>query len=130
MDIFPNEDDMEAQIRTNAIRPVLLNLYGLEEGFSLTIPGKNCKDSTTEIFPYEERELIDCLENGELPWFLSDILEHCPTTVYHQVCAACSVSDWIIRFYPVLSGLNCGLVVLRFEDILIRIAQPVSSGRY
>ena len=85
MEIHPTKDEMEAQIRANAIRPVLLNLYDIEEGFSLTIPGKNCKDSTTETFSYEERELLDCLENGELPWFLADILEHCPAAVYHEV---------------------------------------------
>ena len=77
--------DFEEEIAQGRVRPLVLNLYELGMGYSVTVPGLNCLDSSTELFPYDDAELLECVQNERLPWFIADLLQHCPANVYYEV---------------------------------------------
>lgn len=81
----PTVGELQDLCEQGCLKALILNLYPYDQGYSLTLPGKNCVDCVTETFPYSQTDLLDCVEQSQVPWFLADLLETCPITVYHQV---------------------------------------------
>ncbi|KAH9374124.1 hypothetical protein HPB48_005393 [Haemaphysalis longicornis] len=58
---------------------LVLNLYAGNEGYSLMLKTKNGTETETIRLPYEESELLQYIDNEELPPILVDLLERSQT---------------------------------------------------
>ncbi|XP_032812464.1 transcription factor SPT20 homolog isoform X4 [Petromyzon marinus] len=80
----------------NQERPscLVVNLYPGNEGYSLLLRGKNGADSETMRLPYEEGELLEYLDAGELPPVLVDLLEKAQVNIFHSGCVIAEIRDY------------------------------------
>lgn len=105
-----NSLSAEEIIETYGIRPLVITLYPISEGYQLTIPGRNCADCHVQKFSYEDPSLLECVERAEIPFFIADLLE-----------------GWSLAK---LFFNGCLLVELRDRRNLVDLHQPVCPMRH
>lgn len=94
--IGPPGEEIEEKIKSKEIRPLILNLYSPDRGYSVTLPGLNCVDCKTRDFSYEDDyEFLEFIENNELPMVVIDLIEkYCVGNVFYKGCIAVEVRDY------------------------------------
>lgn len=94
--IGPPDDEIEEKIKSNEIRPLILELHPEHRGYTVTLPGRNCVDYHTRVFTYDDDfEFLQYVENNELPSILIDLIEKfCLGTVFYKGCVAINVREY------------------------------------
>uniref|UniRef100_L7M7N4 Spt20-like SEP domain-containing protein n=1 Tax=Rhipicephalus pulchellus TaxID=72859 RepID=L7M7N4_RHIPC len=72
---------------------LVLNLYAGNEGYSLMLKTRNGTETETIRLPYEESELLQYIDNEELPPILVDLLERSQAPVFYSGCIVVEVRD-------------------------------------
>ncbi|XP_013785492.1 transcription factor SPT20 homolog [Limulus polyphemus] len=73
---------------------LVVNLYPGNEGYSLMLKTRTGNDIETIRLPYEESELLQYLDNEELPPILVDLLERSQASVFYSGCVIVEVRDY------------------------------------
>nr|XP_037277504.1 transcription factor SPT20 homolog [Rhipicephalus microplus] len=91
---------------------LVLNLYAGNEGYSLMLKTKNGTETETIRLPYEESELLQYIDNEELPPILVDLLERSQAPVFYSGCIVVEVRDHR-RCLPTMGTFATHYVLLR-----------------
>uniref|UniRef100_A0A7N8XJJ0 SPT20 homolog, SAGA complex component n=1 Tax=Mastacembelus armatus TaxID=205130 RepID=A0A7N8XJJ0_9TELE len=89
-----NVNLLEKLVSQESVSCLVVNLYPGNEGYSLMLRGKNGSDSETIRLPYEEGELLEYLDEEELPPILVDLLEKSQVNIFHCGCVIVEVRDY------------------------------------
>ncbi|XP_015284482.1 PREDICTED: transcription factor SPT20 homolog isoform X2 [Gekko japonicus] len=89
-----NVNLLEKLVMQEALSCLVVNLYPGNEGYSLMLRGKNGSDSETIRLSYEEGELLEYLDNEELPPILVDLLEKSQINIFHCGCVITEIRDY------------------------------------
>lgn len=81
-------------VRREKLNCLILNLYPGNEGYSLMLRGKTGVETETCKLPYEITELLDYIDDSELPPFLVDVLEKVQVNVFYNGCVIVEVRDF------------------------------------
>ncbi|XP_076343586.1 transcription factor Spt20 homolog [Tachypleus tridentatus] len=73
---------------------LVVNLYPGNEGYTLMLKTRTGNDVETIRLPYEESELLQYLDNEELPPILVDLLERSQASVFYSGCVIVEVRDY------------------------------------
>ncbi|XP_052794495.1 transcription factor SPT20 homolog isoform X2 [Mya arenaria] len=97
------QDDQKLQCNTHLLRKLvrreklnclILNLYPGNEGYSLMLRSKAGIETETCKLPYEVTELLDYIDDSELPPFLVDVLEKAQVNVFYSGCVIVEIRDF------------------------------------
>ncbi|KAK8759748.1 hypothetical protein V5799_002620 [Amblyomma americanum] len=91
---------------------LVLNLYAGNEGYSLMLKTRNGTETETIRLPYEESELLQYIDNEELPPILVDLLERSQAPVFYSGCIVVEVRDHR-RCLPTLGTFFTHYVLLK-----------------
>uniref|UniRef100_A0A1E1XAU9 Putative transcription factor spt20 protein isoform x2 n=1 Tax=Amblyomma aureolatum TaxID=187763 RepID=A0A1E1XAU9_9ACAR len=91
---------------------LVLNLYAGNEGYSLMLKTRNGTETETIRLPYEESELLQYIDNEELPPILVDLLERSQAPVFYSGCIVVEVRDHR-RCLPMLGTFSMHYVLLK-----------------
>lgn len=91
---------------------LVLNLYAGNEGYSLMLKTKNGTETETIRLPYEESELLQYIDNEELPPILVDLLERSQAPVFYSGCIVVEVRDHR-RCLPTMGTFSTHHVLLK-----------------
>lgn len=81
-------------VRREKLNCLILNLYPSNDGYSLMLRSKTGVETETCKLPYEVTELLDYIDDSELPPFLVDILEKAQVNVFYSGCVIVEVRDF------------------------------------
>lgn len=71
-----------------------MTLYPGNEGYTLALKIQNALEKQTVRIPYEEDELLKCLDNQQLPPVLVELLEEAGAQVFYDGCVFVEVKDY------------------------------------
>ncbi|XP_022920173.1 transcription factor SPT20 homolog isoform X2 [Onthophagus taurus] len=112
---FPNQNSntglkcnshlLEKLVAQERLNTLILNLYPGNKGYSLSFPttpnGETCTtDETTgdaietKQWPYEEKKLLEYLDNEEVPAFFVDLLEPQYGFLFYSGCIVAEIRDY------------------------------------
>ncbi|XP_037569560.1 transcription factor SPT20 homolog [Dermacentor silvarum] len=91
---------------------LVLNLYAGNEGYSLMLKTRNGTETETIRLPYEESELLQYIDNEELPPILVDLLERSQAPVFYSGCIVVEVRDHR-RCLPTMGTFSTHYVLLK-----------------
>lgn len=94
------------------LNSLVLNLYAGNEGYSLMLKTRNGTETETIRLPYEESELLQYIDNEELPPILVDLLERSQAPVFYSGCIVVEVRDHR-RCLPMLGTFSTHYVLLK-----------------
>lgn len=104
-----NSHLLEKLVAQERLNTVILNLYPENKGYSLafrTVPRQDHNSESSLVFvdtanmietrqwPYEEEELLQCIDNEELPPFFIDILDSQFSFLFYSGCIIAEVRDY------------------------------------
>lgn len=98
-----NSHLLEKLVEKERLNTLILNLYPGNKGYSLSLPtapnSDVCMDNTADMsetkeWPYEEEELLRCINNEELPAFFLDILQPHYNFLFYNGCIIAEVRDY------------------------------------
>ncbi len=75
------------------LNQVVLTLYPGDQGYTLTLRIQNSLENETSKIPYEEDELLKCIDNQQLPPVLVELLEEAGAQVFYNGCVFVEVRD-------------------------------------
>ncbi|KAL4234109.1 transcription cofactor [Mactra antiquata] len=81
-------------VRREKLNCLILNLYPGNDGYSLMLRSKTGVETETCRLPYEVTELLDYVDDSELPPFLVDILEKAQVNVFYNGCVIVEIRDF------------------------------------
>ncbi|XP_060603826.1 mucin-2-like [Ruditapes philippinarum] len=81
-------------VRREKLNCLILNLYPGNDGYSLMLRSKTGVETETCKLPYEVTELLDYIDDSELPPFLVDVLEKAQVNVFYNGCVIVEVRDF------------------------------------
>lgn len=76
-----------------SLNQVVVTLYPEEQGYTLALKIHNTVEGETGHIPYEEDELLKCIDNQELPPILVELLEEVGAQVFYDGCVFVEVRD-------------------------------------
>ena len=71
-----------------------MTLYPGNEGYTLALKIQNALEKQTVRIPYEEDELLKCIDNQQLPPGLVELLEETGAQVFYDGCVFVEVKDY------------------------------------
>ncbi len=72
---------------------MVITLYPGNEGYTLALKIHNTLENETARIPYEEDELLNCIEGQQLPPVLVELLEEAGADVFYDGCVFVEVKD-------------------------------------
>ncbi|ESO88478.1 hypothetical protein LOTGIDRAFT_126056 [Lottia gigantea] len=81
-------------VKRDKLNCLVLNLYPANEGHSLMLKARNGIETETIKLPYEESELLEYVDEAQLPPFLVDLLEKSNLNVFYSGCVIVEVRDY------------------------------------
>lgn len=75
------------------LNQLVLTLYPADKGYTLALKIQNALENETALIPYEEDELLNCIDNQQLPPVLIEILEEAGAQVFYDGCVFVEVRD-------------------------------------
>ncbi|KAL3880036.1 hypothetical protein ACJMK2_032308 [Sinanodonta woodiana] len=81
-------------VRRDKLNCLILKLYPGNEGYSLMLRSKTGIETETAKLPYEVSELLEYVDDCQLPPFLVDILEKAQVNVFYSGCVIVEVRDF------------------------------------
>ena len=88
-----NSQILAKLINREGLNTLVVNLYPGNEGYSLMLRGRNGYDAETIKLPYEESDLLDYIDNEELPPVLIDLLEKSQANLFYSGCVIVELRD-------------------------------------
>lgn len=80
-------------VQGESLNQVVITLYPGDEGYTLALKIQNTLDNETAPIPYEEDELLKCIESQQLPSVLVELLEEAGADVFYDGCVFVEVKD-------------------------------------
>lgn len=102
---------LEKLVSRDKLNCLIVNLYPGNEGYSLMLKGRGGTDTETMRLPYEEAELLQCINNEELPPILVDLLDRSPINMFYSGCVIVEVRDYRRSSNP--ATFECHHVLLK-----------------
>lgn len=104
---------------------MVITLYPGDEGYTLALKIHNTLENETARIPYEEDELLNCIESQQLPPVLVELLEEAGADVFYDGCVFVEVKDlrngskqsWNVLLKPSPQVSSLGFIILL--DIII-----------
>ncbi|XP_055958940.1 transcription factor SPT20 homolog isoform X1 [Patella vulgata] len=81
-------------VKRDKLNTLILNLYPANEGYSIMVKTKNGVETETIKLPYEESDLLEYVDDAQLPPFLVDLLEKAHINVFYSGCVVIEVRDY------------------------------------
>ncbi|KAH3832330.1 hypothetical protein DPMN_105615 [Dreissena polymorpha] len=81
-------------VRREKLSCLILNLYAGNEGYSLMLRSKTGVEMETCKLPYDVTELLEYIDDSELPPFLVDVLEKAQVNVFYSGCVIVEIRDF------------------------------------
>lgn len=109
---------------------LVLNLYPGNEGYSLMLRSRTGVETETIRLPYEEHELLQYIDNEELPPILVDLLERSQAPVFYSGCIIVEVRDYR-RSSPSLGNYDYQYILLKptTQSVICDIGLIASDGQ-
>ncbi|XP_046636370.1 transcription factor SPT20 homolog isoform X1 [Daphnia pulicaria] len=80
-------------VQGESLNQVVITLYPGNEGYTLALKIHNTLENETARIPYEEDELLNCIESQQLPPVLVELLEEAGADVFYDGCVFVEVKD-------------------------------------
>ena len=80
-------------VQGETLNQVVITLYPREEGYTLALKIRNTLENETALIPYEEDELLNCIDSQQLPPVLVELLEEAGADVFYDGCVFVEVKD-------------------------------------
>ena len=80
-------------VQGESLNQVVITLYPRDKGYTLALKIQNTLESETAPIPYEEDELLNCIDNQQLPPVLVELLEEAGADVFYDGCVFVEVKD-------------------------------------
>lgn len=71
----------------------MITLHPQDEGYTLALKIHNTLENETALIPYEEDELLSCIDSQQLPPVLVELLEEVGADVFYDGCVFVEVLD-------------------------------------
>ncbi|XP_064482049.1 transcription factor SPT20 homolog [Ornithodoros turicata] len=109
---------------------LVLNLYPGNEGYSLMLKSRTGIETETIRLPYEESELLQYIDNEELPPILVDLLERSQAPVFYSGSIIVEVRDYR-RSSPSLGNYDAHYVLLKptTQSVICDVGLIASDGQ-
>lgn len=80
-------------VQGESLNQVVITLYPEDEGYTLALKIQNTLENETAPIPYEEDELLKCIDSQQLPHVLVELLEEAGADVFYDGCVFVEVKD-------------------------------------
>nr|CAH0111903.1 unnamed protein product [Daphnia galeata] len=80
-------------VQGESFNQVVITLYPGNEGYTLALKLHNALEKETARIPYEEDELLNCIESQQLPPVLVELLEEAGADVFYDGCVFVEMKD-------------------------------------
>ena len=80
-------------VQGESLNVVVLTLYSPSEGYTLALKIYDALENETSLIPYHEDELLNCIDNQQLPPVLVELLEEVGAQVFYDGCVFVEVRD-------------------------------------
>jgi hypothetical protein len=80
-------------VQGESFNQVVITLYPGNEGYTLALKLHNTLENETARIPYEEDELLNCIESQQLPPVLVELLEEAGADVFYDGCVFVEMKD-------------------------------------
>ncbi|KAF6034300.1 hypothetical protein EB796_007396 [Bugula neritina] len=80
-------------VKRDNLNTLIINLKPLEQGYSVLIKSLTGNLVETINLPYTETELLDCIEQEEIPPTIVDLLEQTQSDLFYDGCVIAEVRD-------------------------------------
>lgn len=81
-------------VESEKLNCLVVNLYSVEEGYSITVKIRGGSDAETSLLSYEDDELLQYIDNQELPPLLVDLLERSQVNLFYNGCIIVEIRDF------------------------------------
>ncbi|ELT94045.1 hypothetical protein CAPTEDRAFT_173432 [Capitella teleta] len=123
----PNSYLLDKLVKKERMNTLVVNLYPGNEGFSLMLRGKGGSESETIRLPYEESEILDAIDEEQLPPLIVDILDKAQVNVFYSGCVVAEIRDHrrgatpgydtrYVLLHPTPQSLHCDMNALMLND--------------
>ncbi|XP_067132678.1 transcription factor SPT20 homolog isoform X2 [Centruroides vittatus] len=92
--LFGGSQLLEKLVIKEKLNCLVVNLYLGNEGYSLMLKTRTGCDTETIRLPYEEGEILQYIDNEELPPLLIDLLERSQANLFYNGCVIVEVRDY------------------------------------
>ena len=92
-DVSLSANLLDRFVQGECLNQVVLTLYPGDQGYTLTLRIQNSLENETSKIPYEEDELLKCIDNQQLPPVLVELLEEAGAQVFYNGCVFVEVRD-------------------------------------
>ena len=92
-DVSLSANLLDRFVQGECLNQVVLTLYPADQGYTLTLRIQNNLENETSKIPYEEDELLKCIDNQQLPPVLVELLEEAGAQVFYNGCVFVEVRD-------------------------------------
>lgn len=92
--LFGGSQLLEKLVAKEKLNCLVVNLYLGNEGYSLMLKTRTGCDTETIRLPYEEGEILQYIDNEELPPLLIDLLERSQANLFYNGCVIVEVRDY------------------------------------
>lgn len=81
-------------IQGELLNLVVLTLYPANEGYTLALKIQDALENETALIPYDDNELLNFIDNQQLPPMLVELLEEVGAHVFYDGCVFVEVRDF------------------------------------
>ncbi|XP_013392262.1 transcription factor SPT20 homolog [Lingula anatina] len=92
--LMPASKLLDKLVYRDKLNTLIINLYPGNDGYSLMLKGRNGTESESVKLPYEESELLEYVDNEELPPILVDLLEKSQVNIFYSGSVIAEIRDY------------------------------------
>ena len=92
-DVRLSVDLLDRFVQGESLNQVVITLYPEDQGYTLALKIHNKLEGETGHIPYEEEELLNCIDNQQLPPVLVELLEEVGAQVFYDGCVFAEIKD-------------------------------------
>lgn len=85
---------LQKLVENEKLNCLVVNLYPVDEGYSITVKSRTGGDTETSLLSYEDDELLQYIDNQELPPLLVDLLERSQVNLFYNGCIIVEIRDF------------------------------------
>ena len=85
---------LDRYIQGESLNQVVVTLYPGNDGYTLALKIQNALENETAPIPYEEDELLKCIDKQQLPPVLVELLEEAGAPVFYDGCVFVEIKDY------------------------------------
>ncbi|GAB6027309.1 Transcription factor SPT20 [Chamberlinius hualienensis] len=119
---------LDKLVAREKISCLVVNLYAGNEGYSVMLKGRNGADTETVRLPYEESELLQYIDNEELPPVLVDILECSQINIFYSGCVVAEVRDYRRSTSPSIYEVHHVLLRPSMQTLICDVNSITNDG--